>query len=498
MRFLWAALSGALLISVFPFASLDLVAWFALVPLLLALDGISARRAAVLGGLTGIVGWAGVFYWIIPLIRFNTGSLAQAIVCLGALASYLAVYVAVWAVAVAAARPAGRVAQALVAAVVWTGLEYVRTYALTGFPWALVGYSQYRTGWILPLAQFTGVYGVSFVIVGVNAAVAACMRSSGVRAGRLVAGAIAAVVIILRVAIAVPAALPDGKDAVVFGIVQPSVDQYIKWDARYDRTVKERYESLADQIARRSPRIIVWPETVVTGFLPVDAAARAWAEALVRRTGSINVIGAPFADPDGAQYNASVVFSADGSMAGVHRKTHLVPFGEFVPLRAVLEPFFGVLNMLGDYRRGAVLSPIDADGVMLGINICSENFFGNRVRRLAASGATVLVNQTNDAWFFNTAAPEQHFIMNVFRAVENNRPVVVAGNTGVSGVISSRGRILVRTPVFEKTWLTASVTPCTQRTFYTRHGDVFAIACCAVALLYFLWRLVCLMKCRRN
>ncbi|MGA2090705.1 MAG: apolipoprotein N-acyltransferase [Endomicrobiales bacterium] len=499
MTILLSVISGLLLITIFPLGNIDLLAWVALICLMRSIENVSVRRAALLGFVTGFTAYAGILYWIVPLVKFNCQSTFQAIICLAALAAYLALYVAVWAALVAYVRLTSWLKYVLFSAVAWTALEYARTYVLTGFPWALLGYSQFRAGWILPLARYTGVYGVSWVVVAVNAVLFQWFVVRA-RRGWVIAGIILSLgVICLRVIIQIPSqSFNPGDRRILVGIMQPSIEQYQKWNDAYRATILATYDAMADEITMRAPQIIVWPETLVPGFLPVDSFSQQWVETLVKRTGVINVIGTPYVGHDGASYNASIVLDGHANVLGVHRKTHLVAFGEYVPLRSIFEPFFGILNTLGDFQRGKQYLPIDADSLRLGISICSENMFGDIARKLTKNGATLLINETNDAWFFNTAAPEQHFIMNVFRAVENNRAVIVSGNTGVSGSISSDGYIMHRTAVFTKTWITVPITKKTRLTFYTKHGDIFAIVCCAITALFMLWRIICLIKCRKS
>jgi apolipoprotein N-acyltransferase len=158
-----------------------------------------------------------------------------------------------------------------------------------------------------------------------------------------------------------------------------------------------------------------------------------------------------------------------------------VPFGEFVPLRNFLAQFIGMLNAFGDFERGTDRQVFSNGKITLGALICSENFFPDIARDFVLNGAKVLTNHTNDAWFFDTAAPYQHFIMNVFRAVETRKAVLISANTGVSGIVEASGRIITMGPVFETGLIHSNFLQNDFITFYTKKGDIFTALAAVLA-----------------
>lgn len=388
------------------------------------------------------------------------------------------------------------------AAALWVSLEYLRTYLLSGFPWALIGYSQWKFLSLIQAAEYTGVYGISFIIVFVNI-VAAQSLAAAIQSADIPMGyswiqkfipvllqrsrALTSTIVIMAALILWGSALFNNNECVsppyvTVGVLQGNIDQYKKWDGAYQNEILRSYYSLANESAKQQPDLIVWPETALPGYLPYDARLYGWVGDVARQTNVYHLIGAPFYDGGTGYNNASFLFGPQGEILGWHKKTHLVPFGEFVPFRRFLEPYFGILNSLGDFSRGKEPSVLSVKSVLWGPAICSENFFGSLVRRFVKLGAQILVSQTNDAWFFKTSAPMQHFIMNVFRAVENRRPVVVCGNTGVSGIIEHSGRVSQIIPPFTAACLVSRVAPQKHITFYTQWGDVFAIMCSILSL----------------
>jgi apolipoprotein N-acyltransferase len=271
-----------------------------------------------------------------------------------------------------------------------------------------------------------------------------------------------------------------GEEAFSAVIVQPNVDQYKKWDQNYKDEILFDLEKYAFEAAEIKPDLIVWPETALPDFLPWDKQTYKTAKRITRTAGGFSIMGAPYSDGTGRYFNAVFSFRPDGEgYTRVHLKNHLVPFGEYVPFQAFLSRFFGVLNELGNFRQGRDARVFTDNKIYAGSTICSENFFPDIARRFTLNGAKVLTNHTNDAWFFDTAAPHQHFMMNVFRAVENRKAVLVSANSGVSGIIEASGRITASTNVMKPEMISGEFLQNDYLSFYTRNGDFF-IKICAV------------------
>jgi apolipoprotein N-acyltransferase len=274
--------------------------------------------------------------------------------------------------------------------------------------------------------------------------------------------------------------LPGGP-AFDVAVIQGNIDQYKKWDAAYEEDIVRSYSTLTREAALKKPALIVWPETAVPGWIPNDPKMTRWLADAARESRAYLLTGA-VSRQENQDYNAAFLLSPKGEIVGHYQKEHLVPFGEYVPLRPLLSRCVGVLNDLGSFSAGREVSVISLPEARLGVNICFEGLFPHLVRRFTAQGAQVLVNLTNDGWYRDTAAPEQHFASNVLRAVENRCWVVRAANTGYSGFISLRGEITGRTNLLAPAVLFGRPQPMDGLTFYARHGDVF-VGACAVFLL---------------
>ena len=275
--------------------------------------------------------------------------------------------------------------------------------------------------------------------------------------------------------------LPENLQSVRIALLQGSIDQYKKWDQEYVREIKESYAGLASMIPKASVNLVVWPETALPGWYPQDKKVAGWLEKVVRKTRVHHLAGAVTRGEEKA-LNSAFLLSPDGTVLARYDKMHLVPFGEFVPMQSILGRWIAVLNELGGFTGGEGHRPLGFNGTRLGVGICYESIFPEIPRAQVRNGADILVNLTNDGWYLDTAAPEQHFAMNVFRAVENRRFLVRAANTGISGILSPSGTIVDRTRLGERTVLTGTASPRGEKTLFTRFGDWFPLLCSVSAV----------------
>ena len=475
-------LTGIVSAASFPKMNLFFLAWIALVPLVYALMRSSAKTAVFYGFVSGFVFNAAALYWLIPMLEFNTGSYVQAFSAACALWAYLALYWALWGFFVNISKKSflSPWIISLFAACAWVLLEYARTYFLTGFPWALMGYSQYRFTEAIQIAEFSAVYGVSFLLVACNMLFYFWFsRDKGDKY------LFAAVFLIVSVSVFGMYRLDkfkffgDGFFSAV--IVQPNVDQYKKWDQNYKDDILSGLEKYAFKAAEMNPDLIVWPETALPDFLPWDRQTYKTAKRITQAAGGLSIMGAPYSDGTHRLFNAVFAFRPDGEgYTALHMKNHLVPFGEYVPFQKFLGKFFGVLNEMGHFVKGKDARIFTDGKIYAGATLCSENFFPDIARRFCLNGAKVLTNHTNDAWFFDTAAPYQHFMMNVFRAVENRKAVLVSANSGVSGIIEASGRIKNSAKAMKEAFISGEFLQNGFMSFYTERGDLFVLACAFV------------------
>lgn len=500
-KLLPAAFSGVLLTAAFPGINVPYAAWAALFFLLAALRKAGLRQAFLLGLLAGLIHYTSLLYWLVPTMRIYGGlPLIISITAFLMLSAYLSLYPAVF--SCLAVRLLKRPAALLfISPVLWICLEYLRTILFSGFPWSLLGYSQYSLNGLIQIADIFGVYGVSGLIVLGNTAsflIVLCILSAEWQGRRvrlpsaLLAGLVfsAAFCLVLmysslsRYAVDQCVKSSEKLDAAV---VQGNISQMRKWDMEFRRATIEKYFRLSKKAEKPSPDLIIWPETAAPFYFGYNKGLTDFLLSSARETGKRFIIGAPSVDTSGkepAYYNSAYLVSPEGRVEGRYDKVHLVPFGEYAPLRSWL-PFLDTLVVqAGDFRSGKKGSTISWDDSEAGVLICYEAIFPVLSTEMAENGADLLVNITNDAWFGKTSAPRQHFSMAVFRAVENRRALVRAANTGISGFIDPTGRIIKSSSLFEPAVMSCSV-PLIKNysTFYTRHGDFFAY-CCFIAICF--------------
>lgn len=474
-----AVISGLLFALSFPNHSLYPLAWVALVPLMVAMQTGSVGRAAVLGFVTGVTGFSVIIYWLYFALYRGTASAVVAAAGFLAVCVYLGAYVAIWA---AVTRTVGRHVTGwrlvVFAAALWVVLEYLRVRLLMAFTWGYLGYSQAALTGLIQIAAYTGVYGVSFVVALGNAAITDCVMTKRCKTMTVIAGI--TVILMLWGVWSLNNGAIASAAPVKIGVLQGNIELARRKDMP---NVLATYKRLAAEAAREKPAVIVWPEVSLAGLIPDNRFLYSGVTELAQKTGAYHAIGALTRDEQLRLSNTSLLLGPDGTIGNRHRKTRLVIFVEYVPYRKYLERVSGFFKGIPEFYPGGGPDVFNAGTLAVGPVICSENFFGGTVRSIVQKGAALLVCQTNDEAYGRTSQPEQHFMINVLRAVENHRAVIIAANTGVSGVIDSSGRIVRRLPQFIEGFMVAEAVPERTMTFYTRHGDLFVGLCMLLVVL---------------
>jgi apolipoprotein N-acyltransferase len=491
-KFLLACLSGLLLFLIFPTCNMEILAWVSLVPLLFAIHGESLLTSFYLGFAAGFISFAGILYWVI--VAVNTYGGIQVIpsgLILLLLVVYLSLYVALFAFLVNYTRRRVQWDMLVVAPFLWVALEYVRSFFLTGFPWATLGYSQYLNLPFIQVADITGVYGISFLILLVNSAVYDFIsiivrgRRTPLREGVIVLATLFVVFGYGVSKIKKVENISSQQSHITIGLAQGNIDQSIKWTPAYQEETLRIYQNLSLSLAREQPSLIIWPETATPFFFQSEERYHPRLLGVVQETGAYLLFGSPSFDWEEGKieyYNSAYLLSPRGEVVGRYDKIHLVPFGEYVPLSNLLF-FLGSLSAVGNLSPGKVIRNLPFPQGDFGVLICFEIIFPNLCRKFVKRGAQFLVTITNDAWFGRTSAPHQHLSMATFRAIENRVSIARAANTGISAFIDAKGEIRKKSGLFVEQTLVGQISPKMEETFYTRYGDVFALVSSALALL---------------
>jgi apolipoprotein N-acyltransferase len=489
--YLLALLSGALLAAAFPKPELSILAWFAFVPLLLAAGRKSPGKAMRLGFVAGIAAYGGILYWInIVVTTYGKLPLAVSIVVFLMLAGYLAAYVGVFMYLVRKGEEKG-ISPVISFPVLWVGLEYLRSFLMTGFPWASLGYSQYRFLPLIQMADVTGVYGLSFLIALANITVYLIIKSlvkngTGIHPGK---GAIFFLVLFgLTMAYGINRLdRPENGAPLKVAQIQGNIDQSIKWDPAFQEATVVIYERLTRLAGASGADLVVWPESAAPFYFQDEEKYAYRIKKLAESLKTFLVVGSPAYDNEAGNIkfrNSAFLISPRGEVAGRSDKIHLVPFGEYVPLAKLLPFVHKLVVGVGDFSPAERAVPLSIDKGKIGVLICFEGIFPELSRSYVRAGSRLLVNITNDAWYGRSSAPYQHLSMTVFRAVENRVPLVRAANTGITAIIDCKGRIISSTPLFQEAFLSGEVRLGTGDTLYSLYGDVFAKICLVLSAIF--------------
>jgi len=507
-------LAGLLLALAFPGFELAGLAWLAPGLMLAAAAGATRGDAFRLGYLAGLVFWLASLYWLllIPATGFPIlGWLA--------LAAYLALFQGVWVwlcwwcapagpeVSAANLLPPARLARlrwAFLCAVLWVALEMLRARLLSGFPWSLLGVSQFQLPPLLQISAVTGVYGVSFLVAWTSAGwfcAARQLLQPGATRGVLAAET---ALPLLTVALVFASGYftltrPPGETRPLrVTVVQPSIPQTMIWDHSANDERFARLLELTERALTNHTDLLLWPEAALPELNDASHAAitnlaarhAVWflfgADDVQLRPGAVS-------ETDVIYFNAAWLVGPRGHLADVYHKQRLVIFGEYVPLAGWL-PFLKWLTPItGAFTPGRTPAqfPLRDLGLHAAPLICFEDVFPHGVRAHVTNETDLLVNLTNDGWFGESAAQRQHAANAIFRAIENGAPLVRACNNGLSGWVDERGRLReilrderggIHGPGFATFTVELPVTPA-PRPFYQRHGDVFGWACVALGAL---------------
>ena len=441
---------------------------------LLAREAPSHLAAWKRGWIAGSIAYTACLYWIaIPVHEFGPLPWILALPCPVLVGLFLGLYPAFFALFI---RVGGRTFSwpllGLLAGLLWTSLEHLRAELLTGFPWLTL--SQALSPWPMAIqsVQVLGAFGLSGLLVLLTVWVLAGWK----RPLAWTAVALAVAVIGLQGSLALRTPPPKGSNLNV-SIIQGNIDQNRKWERQYQERTLEKYLSLSlKEIRDEDPDLLLWPETAMPFYLQEPSALTARIKDFTARHELPLVTGAPGYRQNGSSYtffNRAYLLGPDGEVRDIYGKQHLVPFGEYVPLQSLLPFVDALVAGIGDFAPGIHSDPLQLEKVALGTLICYEVIFPDLAQTQVEQGAGMLINLSNDAWFGRSSGPFQHLHQAVLRAVEQQRYLLRATNTGISAIIDPRGRLLSTGALNETCSLNApGITSIEQRTFYSRHVDM--------------------------
>ena len=494
-HYLLALLSGALLALSFPRYGHAAFGWIALVPLYIALSGWNGRqghvpgqpagRAFALGWAAGTVYFVGAVYWTATVVQ-QFGGLAPplAIVAMLLLSLYLGLFPAIASIMTSRLIARGGPGGLLLAAAPWVATEFFRGYLFGGFPWVPLGNSQVE---VLPIAQIASVFGV-YGLSGLVAFVSSVIAYSLLVGGRARVNAIAtAVAVVFGVGAWGAWRIGDGSltregDPIRVGLVQGNIAQEDKWDPKEARRIFTTHLAMTREAVRKGAQFVLWPESSTPFMFEEDPGGGAAIRDLARELRVPILFGSDQIERGSAPrlYNAAFQVTPEGETSAVYRKIHLVPFGEFIPLKSWLYFVSPLVESLAEFAPGSSMVMLPVGSHLASTAICYEVVYPSLVRQAVEGGSELLTTITNDGWYGHSSAPYQHFELASMRAIEHGRYLARAANTGISGIVDPYGRVVAESAIFEQVTLVDEVRFLTRRTVYSVIGD--AIAYVAIAL----------------
>jgi apolipoprotein N-acyltransferase len=497
---LLSLLSGILLILSFPNFDLEFLAWFALVPLFYSIDGKGLYHSFKLGFFTGFVSFLGILYWIIVAVHTygNVPFILSGLILL-LLVIYLSLFTGAFTFLTRLIQTRSGIQTILFTPILWVALEYLRSFLLTGFPWAYLGHTQYLNLPFIQMADITGVYGLSFVILSVNASLYWVLRQWPKRTFPFKEVAITVLILLSFLIYGyVKIKHVDRKaiqsSSLKVGLVQGNIDQSIKWDESFQLETLKIYRRLSMKVAEDKPDLIIWPETATPFFFQEAKEYQPIVLEIPEKTNVFLLFGTPFYKIEKGKvnyYNSAFLVSPSKKLIGKYDKIHLVPFGEYIPLRRLL--FFiesSIGEGIGNFKPGKGIVHLPLPQGKFGVLICFEIIFPDLCRRFVKDGADFLVTITNDAWFGRTSAPYQHLSIATFRAIENRVFIARAANTGISAFIDPKGKIVKQGDIFTEEAMNGTIHLMKGKTFYTLYGDVFAWICAGFSIFFLFYALI--------
>jgi apolipoprotein N-acyltransferase len=411
----------------------------------------------------------------------------------GLLVAYLALFPACFAAVTARVCAGAGSHGLLLAPVAWVASEILRRWVLGGFPWVFLGSSQAGVLPVVQTASLVGVYGLSALIVLVSAALVLAVTGEGrlrVTAPAAIAGLVGGLILWGGWRVGEGSLVSQGSPLRV-ALAQGNIRQDEKWDQAQSSRILDTYVRLTREGARQGATLVVWPESATPFLFEHDPGGNAAVRQVVGELGISLLFGSDQYDATTPPryFNSAFLLRPDGGTAAVYRKMHLVPFGEYVPMKRLLFFVAPLVESVSDFTAGqdAVVMPLGAH--RLSTAICYEVVYPDLIAAFVGRGSQLLATITNDAWYGHSSAPYQHFWQASVRSVEQGRYLIRAANTGISGIVDPYGRAVAMSRIFEETVVVGDVRYLDYRTLYARTGDAFAYACVLVtALAWFVTR----------
>lgn len=463
--------------------------WVIIIPLIYSMLD-KPKHSFFYGLIFGLISNYIIFYWVVEVIaNYSNIPFIIALLINLLLSAYLALYWGVWAYFGSYLISKKTVDSLWILPFAWVLLEYIRGNILTGFPWCLLGYSQYKFLSISQIASITGIYGISFILILANCTLSVVLFKK-LRGCKWKYGVLAAVIIIFACIVWGKIRIENYKDAKYnenVGIVQGNIPQDIKWlivlaDEHFNKHIDMTISSMS-----AGAKLIIWPESAITVFLLEDKEKYDQIMKISKRYNAYLLIGADYrklSEKEVKYYNSAFFINPNDNRIQIYSKIHLVPFGEYVPLKKLLWFIDKFVEGVSDFSAGTEYTLFKYKQHKISTQICYEIIFPNISREFVKRGSELITTITNDAWFGKTSAPYQHFAMAVMRAIENKRYLVRSANTGISGIVNPVGKIIHQSELFTDYIIIDKVSFLNEKTIYNKYGNWLCILSVLIVMIH--------------
>ena len=494
LQLILPALTGLFLAATFPLGDQAWLAWLAWIPLIIAVVQSKKRRSAFFGGfLSGFLEFFILLIWIPPVLaRYGGLSPALAWTAFTLLACVLACYPGIACALVKHLMIRRGKGMILCFPVVWILFEFALSFSpLGGLPWLSAGYSQVKFLPVIQIADITGIYGISFLILGINTGLAWVIIRRGYRFSRCVpllsaAALVAACLLYGRMSLKQwEPHNPQYQAAMLQGNLSEEDTEAVLADK-----FQQGYLRMADRMRPQNADLLILPESPAPTFFQFDEDYRKAMESLARRYPlGLVLSNIQYRQVEGSRqyFNSAFFLDQSGAVTGIYDKIHRVPFGEYIPMREVFSFIETITRDVGGFSAGTDIRVVPLGGHPANAIICFEAVFPALVRQFVNEGSQLIINLTNDGWYGITAAPYQHLMISRVRAVENRRYFLRATNSGISALIEPTGRIQSATGLSREAVSRGAFDFLAQKTFYTRYGDVFIFLCAIILAGILVW-----------
>ncbi|MBO7431803.1 MAG: apolipoprotein N-acyltransferase [Elusimicrobia bacterium] len=478
-------ISGILLGLSFQKFNLFFFAWVSFIPLTYCIYKNNLKSSVLYGFVAGITYSLIAFNWMCLFLLKNTETffnsfIVSAIVWI-VLSFYFVIWVAVIKYCSLKIKNNGFVMIMFVSSF-WIVLEYIRNYFFGSFPINLVGYSQSTFFPLIQFADVFSIYGISFVIVLINFLLFFWIYNKN-KKYLITALIIISLLLVYGFVRINQMSKINYKEEIKIGVIQPNIEQTKRWNKMYKKEIVTKIKNIVEYFKEKNMDIVLYPETVLPGYLCREEEIKDFVE-YISSFSNLSLIGGMDVE-NYKVYNSIFIVSEGGKIVDKYKKKHLVVFGEYIPFHGFFANMFSKLFSNNNLTKEIELKVFNFNRYTLGINICSENYYPYLSRELVLKGATLLTTHSNDAWCDGLSYPYQHFVLNIFRAIENRKYLVVSANTGISGVITPTGKIVRQTKNQEQVCFEETVYTNNYITIYDRIGDLFVYMCMLYVILVF-------------